>query len=115
MGMVGRVPPRPAGFAAAVTFVAVWIVLSSPALAAPPAGNPDGTAPVPLEARAVDTSHPNHIVGNGTPQSCTSAAVVAAVAQGGIITFDCGPTPVTIEMTATAQIVNTTRTKITRG
>ena len=39
--------------------------------------------------------------------SCTSAAVVAAVAAGGVITFDCGPDPVTIVMTATAKVVNT--------
>jgi hypothetical protein len=34
--------------------------------------------------------------------------VVAAVAQGGIITFDCGPDPVTIEMLQTAKVVNNT-------
>jgi hypothetical protein len=33
--------------------------------------------------------------------------VVAAVAAGGIITFNCGPAPVTITMTATAKVVNT--------
>jgi hypothetical protein len=32
--------------------------------------------------------------------------VVSAVAAGGIITFDCGPDPVTIRMTATAKIRN---------
>ena len=48
------------------------------------------------------------MVGNGTPASCTSAAVVAAVAAGGIITFDCGPSPMTITMAATAKVVNAT-------
>src|SRR4029453_2537340 len=38
--------------------------------------------------------------------SCTSEAVVKAVAAGGIITFDCGPAPVTIVMKATAKISN---------
>jgi hypothetical protein len=33
--------------------------------------------------------------------------VVKAVAAGGIITFDCGPAPVTITMTATAKLKNT--------
>ena len=33
----------------------------------PGAGNPTGTAAVPAEAQAVDTSHPDHVVGNGTP------------------------------------------------
>ena len=74
----------------------------------PPTGNPDGTAPIPTEARAEDTARPDHIIGNGTPQSCTSAAVVTAVARGGIITFDCGPDPVTIGMSQTAKIVNNT-------
>jgi hypothetical protein len=46
------------------------------------------------------------VVGNGTPASCTSAAVVAAVAAGGVITFSCGHSPVTITMTATANVVN---------
>ena len=72
----------------------------------PPAGNPAGNAPIPAEARAEDTSSPDHVIGNGTPASCTSEAVVAAVAAGGVITFDCGPNPVTIPMHATAKVVN---------
>jgi hypothetical protein len=32
--------------------------------------------------------------------------VVAAVAAGGVVTFDCGATPVTIRMAATAKVVN---------
>lgn len=69
-------------------------------------GNPSGNMPIPPEARPVDTSDPDHVVGTGTPGSCTSAAVVAAVAQGGVITFDCGSAPVTIAMTATAKVFN---------
>ncbi|MGK5441347.1 hypothetical protein ACSNN7_05885 [Micromonospora sp. URMC 105] len=70
------------------------------------AGNPNGGAAVPAEARAVDTSRPTRTVGTGTPASCTSDAVVRAVAAGGIITFDCGPDPVTIKMKATAKVRN---------
>ncbi|MBL7487479.1 hypothetical protein I6A60_06040 [Frankia sp. AgB1.9] len=70
------------------------------------AGNPAGRAAVPATAATVDTSHPTRVVGSGTPASCTSAAVVAAVAAGGVITFSCGPNPVTITMTATARVVN---------
>lgn len=73
---------------------------------APPAGNPTGGAPVPPEAAAVDTSRPTRVIGDGTPASCTSQAVVTAVALGGIITFDCGPDPVTVTMTSTAQVRN---------
>jgi hypothetical protein len=71
-----------------------------------PVGNPGSNYPVPAAAQAADTSSPNHVVGNGTPASCTGAAVVAAVAQGGIITFNCGPNPVTITLTSTAKVFN---------
>ena len=78
----------------------------SPVAPAPPAGNPNGHAAVPADGQPVDTSHPTRVVGTGTPSSCTSAAVVAAVAAGGVITFSCGPAPVTIPMTATAKVRN---------
>ncbi len=72
----------------------------------PPAGNPDGHYNIPEEARAENTSNPNTVVGNGTPGSCTSGAFVNAVANGGIITFNCGPNPVTITLDRTAKIFN---------
>ncbi|MEU1234380.1 hypothetical protein ABZ399_09310 [Micromonospora aurantiaca] len=78
----------------------------SPATVTFRAGNPNGRAAVPAEARPVDTSRPTRTVGSGTPASCTSEAVVKAVAAGGVITFDCGPAPVTITMKATAKVVN---------
>ena len=81
---------------------------TSPPATLPGAGNPDGTAQVPAEARAVDTSRPDRVIGDGTAASCTSTAVVDAVAAGGIITFDCGPEPVTITMEATAKVRNDT-------
>jgi hypothetical protein len=46
-------------------------------------------------------------VGRGTAASCTSAAVVTAVRAGGIIRFSCGRTPVTIRMSTTAKVMNT--------
>jgi hypothetical protein len=78
-------------------------------------GNPDGHVSVPAAARAVSTAHPNHVIGDGQPASCTSAAVVRAVARGGIITFNCGRKPVTITMTATAKVVNTSRRVVLDG
>ncbi len=78
----------------------------------PAAGNPDGNYPVPDEAMEVDTSFPDNVIGDGTPGSCTSRAVVDAVAQGGIITFDCGPDPITITMEETAKIFNDTGPEI---
>jgi hypothetical protein len=73
----------------------------------PDFGNPDGHFPVPAAGRAVNTSRPNHVIGNGTPAGCTSKAVVRAVAAGGIISFNCGAKPVTIRMTATAMVPKT--------
>lgn len=52
------------------------------------------TAPISL----IDTSSPDHVVGDGTAASCTAAALTAAVAAGGTITFDCGAEPVTITL-----------------
>ncbi|WP_298819343.1 choice-of-anchor Q domain-containing protein [Chloroflexus sp.] len=43
--------------------------------------------------------HAAGVVGNGTPGSCTEAALRAAVAGGGRVTFNCGPQPVTITLT----------------
>lgn len=40
-------------------------------------------------------------VGSGTPESCTEAALDAALAGGGMVKFDCGPTPHTITVAAT--------------
>jgi len=64
------------------------------------------TCSVPTEARLEDVSKPTTVVGTGTPSSCTSAAFVAAVAKGGVITFNCGPNPVTITLLQTAKVFN---------
>lgn len=48
------------------------------------------------------------VVGNGTPGSCTSAAVAAAVRDGGVVEFDCGPSPLTIPLDQTLVTCNTT-------
>jgi hypothetical protein len=77
--------------------------------------DPGEPVPVPAESRAVDTSDPDRWVGSGTPASCTSRAVVRAVARGGIIRFRCGPDPVTIVLKRTAKIVNTSRRVVIDG
>jgi hypothetical protein len=114
--MTTPVPPPPTGApqapdpaadpAAAPSLGRRGVHSDTPGLAALPAGNPGGGAPVPAEAQAVDTSRPDRVVGDGTAASCTSAAVVDAVAKGGIITFSCGPDPVTITLDATAKVRN---------
>lgn len=70
------------------------------------AGNPAGDCAVPSEARAVDMSAPDQLVGTGTPESCTGDAFIEAVARGGKIAFDCGPDPVVITLDRPAKVVN---------
>jgi hypothetical protein len=101
-----------AGVAAGGRIPAAITVATSPV---PAFGNPAGHVPVPPAARAVSTAHANHVIGRGTPASCTSAAVVRAVAKGGVITFNCGPAPVTIVMAATAKVVNTSHRVVIDG
>jgi hypothetical protein len=63
----------------------------------------------------VDTSSATPVVGTGTPASCTYAQLAAAVARGGVITFDCGTSPVTIAVTATLQLPTDRSTVIDGG
>ncbi|MGB3735648.1 MAG: hypothetical protein WA964_11870 [Ilumatobacter sp.] len=83
----------------------------------PTTGRPgrDDAPPPPSTTRPVDTSRPDIVIGSGSPAGCTSAAVVDAVERGGVITFDCGPEPVTIAMTATAKVVNTSQVVVIDG
>ncbi len=74
----------------------------------PPAGNPDGDCEVPAEAGLEDVSNPTRVVGDGTPNSCTSEATIDAIAGGGVIVFDCGPDPVTIILDRPAKVFNDT-------
>jgi hypothetical protein len=78
----------------------------------PAAGNPDGHCTIPDEAKPASIASPRTVVGTGTAASCTGAAFVQAVALGGVITFDCGPDPVVIELDETAKIVNDTGPEI---
>lgn len=78
----------------------------------PPAGNPSGHYPVPLAAGPEDVSVPDHVIGNGTPESCTAEAFIEAVEQGGKITFNCGPKPVIITLSRPAKIINDAATDI---
>jgi hypothetical protein len=78
----------------------------------PAAGNPDGGCPVSAEAALEDVSNPRTVVGDGTPASCSGDAFIAAVAAGGVITFDCGDAPITLTLSRPAKIVNSTGPKI---
>jgi len=75
-------------------------------------GNPEGTCPIPAEAMLEDVSAPTTVVGTGTPNSCTPDAFIAAVAAGGIITFNCGPDEATITLKTPAKVFNDKGPKI---
>jgi hypothetical protein len=70
---------------------------------------PSPAATCTLPAPLVDTLTPKTVVGSGTPASCTEAALDAAVAAGGIVTFNCGSAPTTLTVTAEVPVtVDTT-------
>ncbi|AKT42036.1 choice-of-anchor Q domain-containing protein [Chondromyces crocatus] len=68
----------------------------------PPPPPPDPICDAPVAP--VDVSQPSAVVGNGTPASCTEAALDAALASGSVIVFDCGPQPVTIPIRSAKSI-----------
>jgi hypothetical protein len=88
-----------------VSYVTVTNPLANP-LSGPPAGNPSGTCQVPSEAGPEDVSSPDHVIGTGTPESCTPDAFIAAVASGGKIVFNGGTAPFTITLTRPAKVFN---------
>jgi predicted outer membrane repeat protein len=48
------------------------------------------------------------VVGTGEPASCTETVLAAALTGGGVVTFDCGPSPVTIPVTHQTTITKPT-------
>ncbi|MBD3240500.1 MAG: hypothetical protein GF331_07930 [Chitinivibrionales bacterium] len=88
-----------------ILYIPPYNPLAAPA-DGPPAGNPNGHYAVPAEAFPEDISSPDHVLGDGTPGSCTPEAFIDAVAQGGTIVFDCGPDPVTITLDRPAKVFN---------
>lgn len=81
------------------------------------AGSPSRhcSAALPSRAQPVDVSTPTTVVGTGTAASCTFSALNAAVSAGGIITFNCGPQPVTITVTSPLKLSTTKDTVIDGG
>jgi predicted outer membrane repeat protein len=61
-----------------------------------------------------DTSQPTTVVGTGSAGTCTETALTAAIAQGGIITFDCGGSA-TITVTKTLTLRTDVATTIDGG
>jgi hypothetical protein len=70
----------------------------------PSDGGPISTPICTPPVLPVDTAAPDAVVGAGTAASCTEVALDAALAVGGVITFDCGAAPHTITVTAEKRI-----------
>jgi hypothetical protein len=68
------------------------------------------TAPI----QTVDVSQPTKVVGTGTAASCTEALLSAALAKGGVVTFDCGSSA-TITLTKTIELPTGVDTVIDGG
>jgi len=58
-------------------------------------------APTCAPPQTLVTTPATATVGDGSPASCTEAALATAVAAGGVIAFACGPDPIVIPITAT--------------
>jgi hypothetical protein len=82
-----------------------------------PVGNPDGScsAGIPASGVPANTSRPTTVVGTGSPASCSFDALQMAIAQGGVITFDCGQAPVTLAVAATLSVPTNKNTVIDGG
>src|SRR5688572_2461731 len=69
---------------------------------APPGPDADTTPPSEACAPPIqlfDTSAPTAVIGTGTAESCLETDLRAAAEQGGVITFNCGAAPATIQVT----------------
>ena len=84
------------------------LALTAAVLTADPTAASSYAEPAPRAAA-------HRVVGHGTPASCTAKAFRRAVAKGGVITFDCGPDPVTIVMDQQAEVHNTSAKVVIDG
>ena len=79
--------------------------------ATPPAPTPPtnpGTSSCATPISAVNTAGNTNVVGDGTPASCTESAFEAAIAAGGVVTFNCGPSPYKLVLSSTKSITQDT-------
>ena len=80
---------------------------STPPPAPAPPTNP-GTSSCATPISAVNTAGNTNVVGDGTPASCTESAFEAAIAAGGVVTFNCGPSPYKLVLSSTKSITQDT-------
>ena len=75
---------------------------------APPPPTPPGTSSCATPISAVNTAGNANVVGDGTPASCTESAFEEAIAAGGVVTFNCGPSPYRLVLSSTKSITQDT-------
>ena len=98
-----------------------WLLCALASCGGPSGGGADAAGPGDAAVPAArcdrpplyDVSSPTAVVGNGTPGSCTAAALQQAATDGGTILFRCGAAPVTIAIVS--QIVFTRDTVLDGG
>ena len=67
-----------------------------------------GTSSCATPISAVNTAGNTNVVGDGTPASCTESAFEEAIAAGGVVTFNCGPSPYRLVLSSTKSITQDT-------
>ncbi len=79
---------------------------ATPPPPAPPTNPGPSSCATPISA--VNTAGNTNVVGDGTPASCTESAFEAAIAAGGVVTFNCGPSPYKLVLSSTKSITQDT-------
>jgi hypothetical protein len=79
---------------------------ATPPAPAPPTNPGISSCATPISA--VNTAGNTNVVGDGTPASCTESAFEAAIAAGGVVTFNCGPSPYKLVLSSTKSITQDT-------
>ena len=88
------------------------LVVSSTAAAVSAFAGPAAVCVAPIGA---STTAGALVVGNGTPQSCTAAALQAAITAAPVVTFNCGAVATTIPLYATLVVPSTRATVLDGG
>jgi fibronectin type 3 domain-containing protein len=81
---------------------------SNQASATPTPPTTPGTSSCAMPISVVKTAGNTNVVGDGTPASCTESAFEAAVAAGGVVTFNCGTAPYRLVLSSTKSITKDT-------
>jgi len=81
---------------------------ATPSATPPAPPTPPGTSSCATPISAVDTAGNTNVVGDGTPASCTESAFEAAVAAGGVVTFNCGSSAYRLVLSSTKSIAQDT-------